>query len=117
MVLEALIGAGLVLFDLVAFNTSVTRAIVRALHLPNTYLQLGSITHVVDGLREAVDDRLHTHRTRRVLLIAGTTGILMVVMSGAMTALGDTLFPSETILDGVRDEFSPNVHFLIRLRV
>jgi hypothetical protein len=117
MVLEALIGAGLVLFNLVAFNTSVTRAVVGALYLLNTFLLLGSNTLVMDSLREEVEGRFQFHGTRGVLLIAGTVGILMVAMSGAITALWDTLFPSETFLGGVSDDFAPNVHFLIRLRV
>ncbi len=38
-------------------------------------------------------------------------------MTGAITALGDTLFPSSSLLDGIQQDLSPTAHFLIRLRV
>src|SRR4030067_922119 len=41
---EALVGAGLVLFELVAENTSLTRAFTMMVHLVNTYLLLGALT-------------------------------------------------------------------------
>ena len=44
LVLEALLGAGLVLFELVAYNDSGTRAVVGALHLVNTFLLLSVLT-------------------------------------------------------------------------
>ena len=37
-------------------------------------------------------------------------------MSGAVTALGDTLFPARTLAEGFRQDASPAAHFLIRLR-
>ena len=43
-------------------------------------------------------------------------------MSGAVTALGDTVFPTQPALDGtllakIRADTSPSQHFLVRLRV
>ena len=38
-------------------------------------------------------------------------------MSGAVTALGDTLYPSASFLDGIRSDFAPTAHALIRFRV
>jgi heme A synthase len=43
-------------------------------------------------------------------------------MSGAVTALGDTVFPTQPALDGtllakIRADASPTQHFLVRLRV
>jgi heme A synthase len=43
--------------------------------------------------------------------------VLLVSVAGAITALGDTLFPSRTLADGMRDDFSAQANFLIRLRV
>ncbi len=37
--------------------------------------------------------------------------------SGAMTALGDTLFPATSVVDGLRQDLSPTSHFLVQLRV
>src|SRR5689334_1454626 len=44
MVSEALVGAGLVLFKLVADNDSLYRAVAIVVHLANTFLLLASIT-------------------------------------------------------------------------
>ena len=44
IITESLLGAGLVLFEWVAHNASVGRAISMALHLVNTFLLLGAVT-------------------------------------------------------------------------
>src|SRR5690606_27100055 len=44
MVMEALLGAGLVLFELVAHNASMTRAFSMIAHLLNTFLLIGAIS-------------------------------------------------------------------------
>jgi heme A synthase len=117
MVIEALIGAGLVLFELVAFNTSVARAAVGAFHLLNTFFLLGSIVAVMETLEEEAASRFIASGARGLLLIVGILGVLIVGMSGAITALGDTLFPSESFLQGLTQELTVDAHFLIRLRV
>jgi cytochrome c oxidase assembly protein subunit 15 len=38
-------------------------------------------------------------------------------VTGAVAALGDTLFPSESLADGIRQELSGEGHVLLRLRV
>src|SRR5262249_21136770 len=38
-------------------------------------------------------------------------------ISGAVTALGDTLFPVKSLIEGVQQDLSPTAHFLIRLRI
>jgi heme A synthase len=43
--------------------------------------------------------------------------ILSLGASGAVTALGDTLFPSSSLAEGIRQDFSPTAHFLTRMRV
>jgi heme A synthase len=48
---------------------------------------------------------------------AGLLGVLVVGATGAITALGDTLFPSESLAEGLRADFSAGSHFLIQLRV
>jgi heme A synthase len=43
--------------------------------------------------------------------------LLFVATSGAVTSLGDTLFPAASLGEGVRNDFLPTAHFLERLRV
>ncbi|MEW6651677.1 MAG: COX15/CtaA family protein, partial [Chloroflexota bacterium] len=50
-------------------------------------------------------------------ILIGLMGMLVLGASGAVTALGDTLYPSTSLLEGFRQDFDPTAHFLIRLRV
>ena len=43
--------------------------------------------------------------------------MLIIGMSGAVTALGDTLFPVGSLAEGIAADLDPNAHFLVRLRV
>jgi heme A synthase len=117
MIIEALIGAGLVLFELVAFNSSATRAVIGALHLLNTFVLLGSIMAVIENLELKSPTVFELYSTRGLLLMLGMVGIILVGMSGAIAALGDTLFPSSTLIEGIRQDFNANAHFLLRLRI
>ena len=47
----------------------------------------------------------------------GFIGVLILGMSGALTALGDTLFPVSNLEEGLREDFSTSAHFLVRLRI
>ena len=51
------------------------------------------------------------------LLGGGLLGMLLIGMSGAVTALGDTLFPVDSLVQGLTADLDPNAHFLVRLRV
>jgi len=58
----------------------------------------------------------------RVWLGLALVALLLTSMSGAVTALGDTVFPTQPALDGtllakIRADASPSQHFLVRLRV
>jgi len=118
MLVEAAVGAGLVLLGLVEDNASAMRAGYVAVHLVNTMLLVGAMTATVwwasrpgDGgmIRRHADDI----RPLTALLI----GLVAVAASGAVVALGDTLFPSATLAEGVRADFDATAHFLIRLRI
>jgi heme A synthase len=43
--------------------------------------------------------------------------MLVLGASGGITALGDTLFPVDSLQEGIAQDFSPTAHLLIRLRV
>jgi len=114
---EALLGAGLVLFEWVADDASLGRAISIVLHLLNTFLLLASLS-LTAWL--ASDGRAITARpsgSMPWLIGVGILGTLILGASGALTALGDTLFPASTLAEGLRQDFSPTAHFLTRLRL
>jgi len=115
---EALVGAGLVLFEWVAGNISVARVIVMGIHLLNTQLLLASIVLAAwwgsGGQSLRLQEQPEALRWRFAL---GIIGVLVLSMAGAVTALGDTLFPAETLVEGLRQDFSPAAHLIVRLRV
>ena len=117
IVTEALLGAGLVLFKLVEENSSVARAFAVALHLANTFLLVGSLalTAYWASGRRAI--QLKGQGAKAWLLVGGLLGMLVIGMSGAVTALGDTLFPVSSLAEGLAADMDPNSHFLVRLRV
>jgi len=116
ILVEALLGAGLVLFELTAQNQSAARAVAVAIHLANTFVLVGclALTAWWASGRPAV--RL---KEQRVLpwLLAGLLGMILIGMSGAVTALGDTLFPVSSLSEGLLADADPSAHFLVRLRV
>ncbi len=122
IITESLLGAGLVLFEWVAYNASVERAISMALHLINTYLLLGAVTLTAWWAGQTLGGRATHFRLRGQgkvgWLVGGGLLLLLVVgVLGAITALGDTLFPAGTLSEGISQDFLPTAHFLVRLRV
>jgi heme A synthase len=113
IVTEALLGAGLVLFELVADNATMVRAFSMVAHLTNTFLLLGALTLTAWWASGGAAMRLRQPLTRA--LIVGLVSVLVVGALGAIAALGDTLFPS-TFAEGLRQDFAGATHPLVALR-
>ena len=114
---EALVGAGLVLLHLVGDDASPLRAIYLAVHLLNTFLLLAALALTAHWATHDAPWQRPGAGAAPWLLGAGLLAVLIVGMSGAVTALGDTLFPSASLAAGFREDASPTAHFLVRLRV
>ena len=115
---EALIGALIVLFEWVADDASLARAISVPLHLVNTLLLLAALTFTVWFLSEAGEPEHLMVRGRAARwLTAGALALAAIAASGAVTALADTLFPSESLVVGLAADFASTEHFLTRLRI
>jgi heme A synthase len=117
MTTEALVGAGLVLFELVADDTSTARALSISVHLVNTFILLACITLTAWWASGGNPVVVNWANLGAWLLLLGFVGVLVLGMSGALTALGDTLFPVSSIEEGISQDFSSTAHFLIRLRI
>lgn len=117
MIVEALLGAGLVLFGLVADDDSITRAVVMGLHLVNTLLLLGALTLAAWWASGGGAFRAAGNQGMEVVLGLGIVAMLVLGASGAITALGDTLFPVGSLREGIAMDFSPTAHILLRLRI
>jgi heme A synthase len=117
MLTEAGLGAGLVLFQLVADNATMARALFMAAHLLNTFILLKALTLTAWWLSGGTGTSLSIRpRTAVVCIILGL-GVLLTGASGAVAALGDTLYPSGSLAEGLRADLTSTSHFLIRLRV
>jgi heme A synthase len=116
MVAEALIGAGLVLFELVAHDASMKRALSISLHLVNTFLLLASTAITAWWAAGGAPIRLRGQRAVVPLFATVLSALLLVGASGAITALGDTLFPVPTLAAGFAQDFAPGAHLFVRLR-
>ncbi|HEX3598363.1 MAG TPA: COX15/CtaA family protein [Polyangiaceae bacterium] len=96
MIVESLVGAALVLLRLVEHNTSLARAAVMSVHLVNTSLLAGTIALTAWTARHAPPRRWLPSCLLDWALLATLMAALVVSVTGALTALGDTLYPVET---------------------
>jgi heme A synthase len=117
VIAEALIGAGLVLFGWVAQDQSLGRALTVSLHLVNTLLLLAALT--ITARAASLPDQAALRWSQRGLvgIGAGLAAVAVLGASGAVTALGDTLFPVLSLAEGLAADSSPATHALVRLRV
>lgn len=117
MLTEAAVGAGLVLFQLVADNATMARALFMAVHLLNTFVLLGWLALTAWWLSGGASLSLRGRRGTAAALAVATFGLLLVGASGAVAALGNTLYPDASLAEGFAADLSPMSHMLIRLRI
>jgi protoheme IX farnesyltransferase len=114
-VAEALLGAVLVKFGWVAQNTSASRVLVTVLHLVNTFGLLAFLALALDASRNpAVPDRGAT--PSRWALVGGVVALLLLGATGAISSMGDQIFPASSLAAGLGADLDPASHFLVRLR-
>ncbi|HEX8457374.1 MAG TPA: COX15/CtaA family protein [Pyrinomonadaceae bacterium] len=116
ILVEALIGAALVKLDLVAHNASVARAFVMSFHLVNTFVLLAVLSLTAWWAMGGAEVRLRGHERIGAIYVAALCGTLLIAVSGALSALGATLFPVNSVAEGIRQDLSGAAHFLVRLR-
>ncbi len=117
MLAETFLGALLVLFRLVADDASLMRAFFMAAHLVNTFLLIAALTLTCHWLAGGAALRPGRRPGVALLMLTLALGLLAVGVSGAIAALGDTLFPANSLGEALRVEFSATSHLLVRLRV
>jgi len=117
VLIEGLLGRMLVVQNWVADNVSVMRAVAVSIHLVNTYFLLATLTVTAWLGNKGKQIEFRKMRIVNILLITGITLSIIFSAMGAVTALGDTLFPAEAISFDLAKNFSPSNNFLIKLRV
>ncbi len=117
IILEALLGAGLVLFKLVGTNSSVFRAVAVSTHLLNTFILLAFLSLNAWWASGGKQIKFTDNGALNLLFGIGIFGVVILGMSGAITALGDTLFPSTSLAETLAQQSTPGANFLVQLRI
>jgi heme A synthase len=127
MVAEVAIGARLVLLNLVGSNISFDRVVVMPAHLVTTSLLIGALSaasYFSSETRLEREPKLSDAAARRLqmalywVLFAGAL-LLLVSMTGAVTALGDTAYPvqGQGPLEHLQNDQAIGANLLGKLRV
>lgn len=114
VVLEAVIGAVIVLFEWVGLNSSLPRIVAVPIHLVNTFGLLACFI----ALYKVVKDDLQSIKgivDNQFLVVLCL--FLFSGATGSITALADALFPSESFIQGFMEDFDETSEFLTRLRI
>ncbi|HVC45623.1 MAG TPA: COX15/CtaA family protein [Terracidiphilus sp.] len=114
---EAILGALLVLLGLTAESRSPLRAPYLALHLTNTLLLLAALTLTAHMLSRRTG---FLRGSVRLVAPFGVGTALLVVLvvgvTGSLAALGDTLFPAKSLRSAFAQDFSAHGAWLVRWR-
>lgn len=118
---EVIVGAGLVLLRLVEQDKSILRAVSMSVHLMNTFFLLAALALTAWWAgreeKERAAFRWRGQGALSWLLLGVMASLVLVGVSGALAALGDTLFPAASHEEGFAEDFSPTAHLFVRLRV
>jgi heme A synthase len=118
-VLDALIGAVLVLARLVGENTSPLRAMMMPVHLVSTCGLTAGFALSAFWARETGKVPASVRGPIRSALYVFLGAFVIVAAMGAVTALGDTLYPvsASSLAGRVTEDLGDSSHFLQQLRV
>jgi heme a synthase len=118
ILIEALIGMVIVLMRWVVQDASFGRILALPLHLVSTALLTAALTWC--AYFASVPDAKPTPlpRAARSLLLLAGLGILLVSATGAVTALGDTVYPAHAsgFAARLQEDQGLNAHILQRMR-
>ena len=111
--LEGLIGAALVKFQLVTNNESSFRLVVMSFHVISTFFLLGSIA--VAALASMGFDRIRVRGQGAVawMVTVGALCMMLLGISGAISALAHTVKPTDDVIGAA---LQSGTHWLVRLQ-
>jgi cytochrome c oxidase assembly protein subunit 15 len=115
LIIEGALGAGLVLLRQVAHDQSAGRGWSMSLHLTNTMLLMGAYTITAWlAARDQSNIRLGVMSPRLRMAVLTT---FAVSITGAIAALGDTLYPATSLANGVAQDLASGSSLLLKLRL
>jgi heme a synthase len=118
--IEAGLGALTVLWGLTGDNTTVARGLMVSTHLVNSLLLVGSLAAVWLYARPNPPSwplRVRQQGALGTVLGIGLVAMLFLMFTGGIAAMGNTMFPSASLAEGLAADLDPTSHPLIRLRV
>ncbi len=123
---EALLGAKLVLFHLVGSNDTPFRAFAMGLHLINSLMLTASVAMCWDVTRHPDTsarqqnpwNKQQTYRPLQIkkLFFSLIASFIALGVTGAIAALANTIYPAQSLSEGLLADLNENSHYLIRLR-
>ena len=120
LIFEALLGGVTVLLGLTGDNTSVGRGIMVASHLVNSLLLIGALTGTLLYSKEKPPSwplGIKGQGVLATIIGLGLMGMFVLMFSGGIAAMGNTMFPTESLAAGLAADFDVSSHPLIRLRI
>ncbi len=112
-IVEALIGAVLVLFGWVNTNPSAARAYMMGTHVVSTFVLIGFLTTTILAANGARPIRLKGQGSVGWMLGACVSCTALLGISGAISALGHQLWPTKDVLKAAA---SPDSPWMVRLQ-
>ena len=109
---EGAIGAFLVKFQLVADNISLNRAVTMSFHLVNTLILLLFLTLTAWFASGGQTLKIRGNERRAAFVGLGLFLVVLIGMSGAVSALGNTLFPGHELSEALKQ---PNVPLVLKV--
>jgi len=115
---EALLGAALVLLKHVGNDQSAGRILFLCLHFGNTLLLLSTLSLTAAWLSNGSRRFTLISKWREVGSIGlGLLATMVTGITGAVTALADTLFPSTSLASSLAQDFRSGMPALLRVRL
>lgn len=116
-VVEIIIGAVLVKLGWVDKNTSTGRVILGIAHLVNTFVMISAICLCAWWSGGAPQLQLRGQGPLAGAMWGAMGGALLLGITGSISALGDTIYPANSLREGLMQDFNPASHYLLQLRV
>ncbi len=116
MLVEVLIGAVIVLLGHVALDPSLLHGAFTEIHAGNTFLLLAALTLTAYHLAGCPPVRFAGRSGLVMPLGQAFVGLGLTIGSGAIAALGDTLFPARSLREGFAQDVSPGAHLFLHIR-
>ena len=114
---EVIIGAVLVKMGWVDKSSATGRVVLGIAHLMSTFVLLGSMALTAWWGGGAATLNLRGQGPLATAMLGAVAGTMLLGITGAISALGDTIYPASSLLEGIKQDFNPTSHYLLQLRV